>query len=77
MPFYAWEAETCFLDTVDADKFCRVMEGRKGMLFVGECLNPFFHCTSVHKTTSFTRISNILFPKWMCSPIVLLGTRGT
>lgn len=39
MPFYAWEAEKCFLDTVDADKFCRVMEGRKGLLFVGEyCL---------------------------------------
>ena len=36
MPFYIWEAEHCLLDTVDADKFCRVMEGRKGLLFVGE-----------------------------------------
>lgn len=68
MPFYDWEAEKCFLDTVDADKFCRVMEGRKGMLFVGECdmsvLTLFLFCAYVHKATSITRIQNSMFPKW-------------
>lgn len=36
MPYYVWDAEECFLDTVDAGKFCAAMSGRKGLLFVGE-----------------------------------------
>eukprot|EP00903_Cladosiphon_okamuranus_P011478 g10810.t1 len=38
MPYYTWEAEDCSLETVDKDKFCRVMQGRKGLLFVGDSL---------------------------------------
>lgn len=36
MPYWEWQAEECWLEKVDASKFCRVMEGRKGLLFVGE-----------------------------------------
>ena len=36
MPYYIWEADECFLDTVDKEKFCAVMAGRKGILFAGE-----------------------------------------
>ena len=36
MPYYTWEAEECFLDTVEKEKFCTVMAGRKGILFAGE-----------------------------------------
>lgn len=42
MPYYTWEPNRCLLDTVDEAKFCRVMEGRKGLLFVGE---PFLRVT--------------------------------
>lgn len=36
MPYYEWQAEECRLEKVDAAKFCHVMKGRKGILFVGE-----------------------------------------
>ncbi|CAN0037514.1 unnamed protein product [Ectocarpus fasciculatus] len=36
MPYYTWDAAECSLDDVDEEKFCRVMEGRKGILLVGE-----------------------------------------
>ena len=36
MPYWKWKPDNCRLDEVDAAKFCRVMEGRKGILFVGE-----------------------------------------
>lgn len=36
MPYYVWDTTECFLDTVDEGKFCAVMSGRKGLLFVGE-----------------------------------------
>eukprot|EP00904_Undaria_pinnatifida_P012817 jgi/Undpi1/8666/HiC_scaffold_25.g11131.m1 len=45
MPFSIWEADNCFLDTVTADKFCRVMEGRKGLLFVGDSLTRLMSTT--------------------------------
>ncbi|CAM9751170.1 unnamed protein product [Pylaiella littoralis] len=38
MPYWTWEASECRLNTVDAESFCRVMEGRKGILFVGDSL---------------------------------------
>lgn len=36
MPYWTWEASNCRLEEVDAEKFCRGMEGRKGILFAGE-----------------------------------------
>ena len=36
MPYWTWQPSNCELDKVDADNFCRVMAGRKGLLFVGE-----------------------------------------
>lgn len=38
MPFWKWQPDNCRLEEVDAAKFCDVMEGRKGLLFVGEGL---------------------------------------
>eukprot|EP00903_Cladosiphon_okamuranus_P016384 g15109.t1 len=38
MPYWTWEASNCRLEEVDIEKFCRVMEGRKGILFVGDSL---------------------------------------
>ena len=35
-PYWAWEPSKCSLDPVNKDKFCKVMEGRKGVLLVGE-----------------------------------------
>lgn len=35
-PYWSWEPSNCTLDAVDEAKFCRVMEGRKGLLLVGE-----------------------------------------
>lgn len=35
-PYWAWEPAKCSLDAVDKVKFCGVMEGRKGLLLVGE-----------------------------------------
>lgn len=82
MPFYDWEAEKCFLDTVDADKFCRVMEGRKGMLFVGEC--DMSVLTLFCSALMCIKPQVLLEFKISCSqngdavsPIVLLGARGT
>ncbi|CAM9638025.1 unnamed protein product [Ascophyllum nodosum] len=56
MPYYTWEAEECFLDTVEKEKFCTVMAGRKGILFAGDSL-------SRHMTTtlaSVLRADNII-----------------
>lgn len=36
MPYFEWQPQECWLEKVDAAKFCHVMEGRKGLLFVGE-----------------------------------------
>lgn len=38
MPYYEWKADKCLLEHVDEVKFCRVMEGRKGLLFVGKVM---------------------------------------
>ncbi|CAN0339444.1 unnamed protein product, partial [Pylaiella littoralis] len=38
-PYWAWEPSACKLEEVDAAKFCRVMKGRKGLLFVGDSLS--------------------------------------
>ncbi|CAN0105017.1 unnamed protein product [Scytosiphon promiscuus] len=38
MPYWSWEASECRLESVDAAKFCDVVEGRKGILFVGDSL---------------------------------------
>ncbi|CAN0202375.1 unnamed protein product, partial [Laminaria digitata] len=38
MPYWKWKPDNCRLDEVDAAKFCIVMEGRKGLLFVGDSL---------------------------------------
>lgn len=35
-PYWAWEPAKCSLDAVNEAKFCRAMEGRKGLLLVGE-----------------------------------------
>ncbi|CAN0273303.1 unnamed protein product [Pylaiella littoralis] len=37
-PYWTWEASACTLDEMDAVKFCDVMRGRKGLLFVGDSL---------------------------------------
>lgn len=31
-----WEPKNCALEAVTSEKFCQVMEGRKGLLLVGE-----------------------------------------
>lgn len=36
MPYWKWEPSACRLEEVDEAKFCRVMKGRKGLLFAGE-----------------------------------------
>lgn len=36
MPYWIWEASNCWLERVDPDKLCRMMQGRKGIIFVGE-----------------------------------------
>ncbi|CAB1104360.1 unnamed protein product [Ectocarpus sp. CCAP 1310/34] len=36
MPYWKWEPSACRLEEVDQISFCGVMEGRKGLLFVGE-----------------------------------------
>lgn len=36
MPYWSWEPSDCWLESVDAAKFCDIVEGRKGILFVGE-----------------------------------------
>ncbi|CAM9583173.1 unnamed protein product, partial [Ectocarpus sp. 12 AP-2014] len=33
MPYWKWEPSACRLEEVDENKFCRVMEGREGLLF--------------------------------------------
>ncbi|CAB1096144.1 unnamed protein product [Ectocarpus sp. CCAP 1310/34] len=38
MPYWKWEPSACRLEEVDEAKFCRVMEGRKGLLFAGDSL---------------------------------------
>ncbi|CAM9720701.1 unnamed protein product, partial [Ectocarpus sp. 12 AP-2014] len=38
MPYWKWEPSACRLEEVDKTKFCGVMEGRKGLLFVGDSL---------------------------------------
>eukprot|EP00903_Cladosiphon_okamuranus_P017591 g16203.t1 len=38
MPYWKWEPSSCHLEDVDAERFCAVMEGRKGLLFVGDSL---------------------------------------
>ncbi|CAM9571411.1 unnamed protein product [Ectocarpus sp. 8 AP-2014] len=38
MPYWKWEPSACRLEEVDKAKFCRVMEGRKGLLFAGDSL---------------------------------------
>lgn len=35
-PYWAWEPTKCSLDAVSEEKLCRVLEGRKGLLLVGE-----------------------------------------
>ena len=37
-PYWKWEAEDCHLENMDKEKFCRVMNGRKGLLLVGDSL---------------------------------------
>ncbi len=37
-PYWKWEPSNCKLDELDAAKFCRVMEGRRGILFAGASL---------------------------------------
>ncbi|CAN0116813.1 unnamed protein product [Scytosiphon promiscuus] len=39
MPYYSWETKRCRLAEVDMEGFCRVMEGRKGLLIVGDSLS--------------------------------------
>ncbi|CBN79344.1 conserved unknown protein [Ectocarpus siliculosus] len=38
MPYWKWEPSACRLEEVDEAKFCRVMKGRKGLLFAGDSL---------------------------------------
>lgn len=35
-PYWSWQAKECKLEEVDAAGFCGAMEGRKGLLLVGE-----------------------------------------
>lgn len=37
-PYWEWEPEGCYLESVNATKFCKVMENRKGILLVGESI---------------------------------------
>ncbi|CAB1111938.1 unnamed protein product [Ectocarpus sp. CCAP 1310/34] len=37
-PYWAWEPTKCSLDAVSEEKLCRVLEGRKGLLLVGDSL---------------------------------------
>lgn len=36
MPYWKWTPQNCTLDDLDAEKFCHLVEGKKGILFVGE-----------------------------------------
>lgn len=35
-PYWLWEPKNCALEEVTSAKFCQAMEGRKGVLLVGE-----------------------------------------
>lgn len=37
-PYWSWEPANCRLEEITADGFCRAMEGRKGLLLVGGCM---------------------------------------
>eukprot|EP00903_Cladosiphon_okamuranus_P013819 g12861.t1 len=37
-PYWEWEPANCSMEAVDELKFCQVMEGRKGLLLVGDSL---------------------------------------
>ncbi|CAN0425103.1 unnamed protein product [Ectocarpus sp. 12 AP-2014] len=54
MPYYTWDAAECSLDDVDEEKFCRAMEGRKGILLVGDSITDLMVRTlvSVLRATS-------------------------
>ncbi|CAM9357325.1 unnamed protein product [Scytosiphon promiscuus] len=44
-PYWRWVPANCRLEEVDAARFCRMMEGRKGVLLVGDSLTREFSIT--------------------------------
>ncbi|CAM9291210.1 unnamed protein product [Scytosiphon promiscuus] len=44
-PYWRWEPANCRLEEVTADGFCGAMEGRKGLLLVGDSLTRHFTLT--------------------------------
>ena len=58
-PYWMWEPLNCWLDELDAAKFCRVMEGRKGLLFAGACLILRQRLSAQTNTVSY------LFSRWI------------
>lgn len=47
-PYWKWEPRNCRLEEVNAARFCRVMEGRKGLLLVGKPTDDGFSSRQVY-----------------------------